>query len=57
MTSKGEVYYCRTCNAKVQVLQGGGGILVCCGVEMELLDQGGPSASPSARSAAHKKKR
>ena len=39
MSQKGEIYYCRTCGAKVKVLEGGGGILVCCGVEMELVEE------------------
>jgi desulfoferrodoxin-like iron-binding protein len=39
VSQKGEIYYCKTCGAKVKVLEGGGGILVCCGVEMELVEE------------------
>ena len=34
---KGEVYYCAICGNKVEVLEAGGGTLVCCGKEMKLV--------------------
>ena len=36
---KGEVYKCNTCGNVVAVLQGGDGDLVCCGEDMELLNE------------------
>ena len=35
---KNQVYRCSVCGNIVEVLHVGGGILVCCGKEMELLD-------------------
>ncbi|WP_029898966.1 desulfoferrodoxin FeS4 iron-binding domain-containing protein [Desulfohalovibrio reitneri] len=37
-TSKGEVYKCEACGNVVEVKQGGGGDLVCCGENMKLLN-------------------
>ncbi len=37
MTKKGEVYVCEVCGNKVQVLEEGGGTLVCCGQDMILV--------------------
>jgi superoxide reductase len=34
-----EVYKCEECGNIVEVLQGGAGDLVCCGVEMKLLEE------------------
>ena len=34
-----EVYKCEKCGNIVEVLAGGPGALVCCGVEMDLLDE------------------
>jgi desulfoferrodoxin-like iron-binding protein len=31
----GEVYLCRICGNKVEVIEAGGGTLVCCGKEMQ----------------------
>jgi len=31
----GEVYRCKICGNKVEVIEAGGGVLVCCGKEME----------------------
>ncbi len=33
----GEKYYCKICGNEVIVTKVGGGILVCCGQEMELI--------------------
>jgi desulfoferrodoxin-like iron-binding protein len=35
----GEKYRCTLCGNEVTVTKVGGGILVCCGKEMELLDE------------------
>ena len=37
MTAKGEVYECGICGNVVQVIEEGGGELVCCGVPMDLV--------------------
>jgi desulfoferrodoxin-like iron-binding protein len=37
MTKKGEIYVCEICGNKVQVLETGGGTLVCCGQDMTLV--------------------
>ncbi|TRO50419.1 desulfoferrodoxin FeS4 iron-binding domain-containing protein [Candidatus Bathyarchaeota archaeon] len=37
MTSVGEVYLCQICGNKVQVLEEGAGVLVCCGEDMTLV--------------------
>jgi desulfoferrodoxin-like iron-binding protein len=34
----GEKYRCNVCGNEVEVTKVGGGILVCCGQEMELLE-------------------
>lgn len=34
-TNEGEIYLCEICGNKVQVLEAGGGELVCCGQPME----------------------
>ena len=39
MAEKLEVYKCEGCGIIVEVLEGGGGTLVCCGNDMELLDE------------------
>jgi len=31
----GQVYICKVCGNKVEVLVAGGGVLVCCGVPMK----------------------
>ncbi len=33
---KGELYYCETCGAEVEVKNGGDGALVCCGQAMKI---------------------
>jgi superoxide reductase len=34
----GEIYRCKVCGNKVEVIEAGGGTLVCCGVEMESIE-------------------
>jgi superoxide reductase len=34
----GQVYRCKICGNKVKVLEAGGGVLVCCGVSMKLME-------------------
>jgi desulfoferrodoxin-like iron-binding protein len=34
----GEVYRCKICGNKVEVIEVGGGTLVCCGKEMESIE-------------------
>ena len=36
MTEKEEIYVCEICGNKVQVLESGAGVLVCCGEPMKL---------------------
>ena len=35
----GEVYRCSVCGNEVEVITVGGGILVCCGKEMEKIEE------------------
>jgi len=37
VTNVGETYVCKICGNKVQVLEKGAGILVCCGQKMNLV--------------------
>jgi desulfoferrodoxin-like iron-binding protein len=37
MPNKGEIYKCELCGNVVLVLEAGGGALVCCGEDMQLL--------------------
>jgi desulfoferrodoxin-like iron-binding protein len=37
MPNKGEIYKCELCGNIVKVLEAGGGSLVCCGEDMQLL--------------------
>jgi len=37
MSQEGEVYKCDACGAVVYVLEGGGGDLVCCGEDMQIV--------------------
>lgn len=37
MTQVEELYYCEICGNKVKVLESGAGVLVCCGVPMQLV--------------------
>jgi desulfoferrodoxin-like iron-binding protein len=37
MPNKGEIYKCELCGNVVKVLEPGGGALVCCGEDMQLL--------------------
>ncbi len=34
----GQKYLCKICGNKVEVLEAGGGVLVCCGVPMKLVE-------------------
>jgi superoxide reductase len=34
----GEVYQCKTCGNKVEVIEVGGGTLMCCGKEMKSIE-------------------
>lgn len=34
----GEVYLCKICGNKVEVMEAGGGTLVCCGKEMKRVE-------------------
>jgi superoxide reductase len=45
MSGQFELYKCETCNAIVEVLQGGAGTLVCCGAPMKLFKEGVTDAS------------
>lgn len=35
MDKKGQIYFCEICRQKVEVVQDGFGVLVCCGQEMK----------------------
>ena len=39
MTKKLEIYKCGTCGNIVEVLHAGGGVLVCCGADMKLMEE------------------
>ena len=39
---KGEVYRCKICGNEVKVITVGGGTLVCCNKQMELIREGEP---------------
>jgi len=39
MAKKGEVYKCEVCDNIVAVIQGGDGDLVCCGEDMQLVNE------------------
>jgi superoxide reductase len=39
MIERKQIYRCNTCGNIVEVMHAGGGTLVCCGNEMELLDE------------------
>ncbi|MFP3898048.1 MAG: desulfoferrodoxin FeS4 iron-binding domain-containing protein [Dehalococcoidia bacterium] len=36
----GEIYQCQVCGNRVQVIEVGGGTLVCCGQEMKEVEDG-----------------
>lgn len=38
MTTVEELYYCEICGNKVQVVESGAGVLVCCGVPMQRIE-------------------
>lgn len=39
MTSRNQIYKCEHCGIVVSVIQPGGGALVCCGTEMQLMEE------------------
>ena len=39
----GEVYLCKICGNKVEVIEVGGGTLVCCGKEMKRVEDNPPA--------------
>jgi superoxide reductase len=45
MTQKGEVYKCNVCGNIVEVLHAGGGTLVCCGQNMNLMKENSVDAA------------
>ena len=45
MTERNQVYKCNICGNIVEVLHAGGGTLVCCGQDMELLKENTVDAS------------
>ncbi len=45
VTEKLHVYRCNLCGNMVEVLRAGGGTLVCCGEDMELLEEGTTDAA------------
>jgi superoxide reductase len=40
MTKIGEIYKCEICGNVVEVVEEGGGTLVCCGEPMKLMEEG-----------------
>lgn len=36
MAEEGRIYFCEVCGQEVKVIKAGGGVLLCCGVEMQL---------------------
>jgi len=38
-TKVGEVYLCQICGNKVEVKESGAGTLVCCGQDMDLIEE------------------
>ena len=39
MTKEGEIYKCEICGNVVSVVKSGGGVLVCCGQDMNLVNE------------------
>ncbi|HHT9126934.1 MAG TPA: desulfoferrodoxin FeS4 iron-binding domain-containing protein [Candidatus Brocadiia bacterium] len=39
MAVTGQIYYCSICGQKIKVMEGGVGTLVCCGEDMELVEE------------------
>jgi len=39
MTEIGEIYLCEICGNKIEVIENGAGVLVCCGAPMRLLEE------------------
>jgi superoxide reductase len=38
MTKSGEIYLCEICGNKVEVVESGAGVLVCCGQPMKIAE-------------------
>jgi superoxide reductase len=38
LTNVGEIYLCQICGNKVEVLENGPGVLVCCGEDMSIVE-------------------
>lgn len=45
MGKNGQIYFCEICRQKIEVVDGGFGVLVCCGQEMRLVDKKGMMAT------------
>jgi desulfoferrodoxin-like iron-binding protein len=45
MGKKGQIYFCEICRQKVEIVEGGFGVLVCCGQEMKLVEEKGMMAT------------
>lgn len=41
MGKKGQTYFCEVCRQKIEVVDEGFGVLVCCGQEMKRVEAGG----------------
>ncbi len=52
MDKKGQIYFCEICRQKIEVVEEGFGVLVCCGQEMKLVEEKGMMATWT--SAHHK---
>lgn len=45
MSKKNEIYFCEICGAMIEVINGGGGTLVCCNKPMKLLKENSVDAA------------
>ncbi len=43
----GEVYICKKCGNKVEVIEAGGGTLVCCNKEMKQIEDESQTVTPA----------
>ncbi len=48
MAKKGQIFFCEICRQKVEVVEEGFGVLVCCGKEMKLVGEKGMMATWTA---------
>ncbi len=39
MAVRDQIYFCNICGQKIKVIEGGVGTLVCCGEDMELVEE------------------